>query len=73
MKIVRPKISDQEFLKMFRQKDMIHTEDRESAINIVMNMSIPKTKEFLDNPIFNKVKKVEKELNLHKQDLFSIS
>ncbi|CDW88280.1 UNKNOWN [Stylonychia lemnae] len=42
MKIIRPKISDQEFLKMYQQKNNIHSQDRESAINIAMNITMPK-------------------------------
>lgn len=54
---------------MFMMLNPMHDGDREKPTSVVKNLSIPKTKEFSTNPLFNKMIKLEKNINLNIADL----
>eukprot|EP00347_Sterkiella_histriomuscorum_P005225 403357415 len=69
----RPQITTKEYMKLFNQKDQLHG-DREKAQSIAANIILPKdNSDYVNNPMFNKQKQLDKNLNLHLHDLFSIS
>ncbi len=68
----QPKLKHKDFLKMYMQKNSTHDGDRENANSLVKNLTKPNTKEFSQNPMFNKLKTLEKTLNLHVQDLYAL-
>eukprot|EP00347_Sterkiella_histriomuscorum_P022701 403337482 len=68
----KPQLNNKEYLKLYNQKNQTHDGDRERAVSIVANLKMPKTKKFQNNPLFNKNKKLERNLNLHAQDLFAL-
>lgn len=73
VRVGRPQITANEYLKLFNQKDQMHG-DREKAQNIAANIILPTdTNEYMNNPMFNKQKQLDKNINLHLHDLFSIS
>lgn len=46
-------------------QNQTHDGDREKPNSLAKNLVLPKTKEFQENPMFNKIKKLEKTINLH--------
>ena len=50
---------------MYLQKNSTHEGDREKASSLMSNLYLPKTRSFQENPLFNKLKGLEKNLNLH--------
>ncbi|CDW87067.1 UNKNOWN [Stylonychia lemnae] len=72
IRVGKPQISNKDYLKLFNTKNQPHN-DRERANSISENLVMPLDPEFYQNPLFNKQKKLEKNLNLHLNDLFSIS
>ena len=72
-RVVKPEISNKDYLKLYGQKNGTHDGDREKASSLVQNLSLPPPHMVRNNPIFDKRQKIERNLNLHAQDLFSIS
>lgn len=69
-KFAIPKVTDKEYLKLFRMKNSTHDTDRERAVSIVANLVMPNNIKTLENnPFMNKTPLKEVHLNLHAVDL----
>jgi hypothetical protein len=72
-KHVMMKISNNNFLKLYRQKNATHDRDRENATSIVQNLQLPKGSEYMRNPFFNRKAQEEPMLDLSADELLNIS
>ena len=69
----RPQLKNYEYLKLYKQKNVIHEADREKASSLVKNMVVPPLKVLRKNPIFNRKVLPELEIKLRAEDLFSMN
>ena len=65
------KINDSPFLHLYRMKNNIHEPDRERAASIQANLTYD-SKNMYDNPFFNKLKTLEREISLSARQMVNL-